>query len=126
MSTTKPDKPYPDFPLFPHASGKWAKKVNGKTLYFGKWNDPDGALEEYQGSVILTLGALCEKFKKTKCLAHNTGEICSTTYADYVRTCTWLVDFVGASTPIGQITAMKLLDYKAHLAERRGLRSLGN
>jgi len=43
----KPSKPHPDFPLYSHDSGKWAKKVCGKTHYFGTWDDPDGALEQY-------------------------------------------------------------------------------
>ena len=38
-----PQKPRPDFPLFPHLRGYWAKKVRGKLVYFGKVaDDPNG------------------------------------------------------------------------------------
>ena len=43
----RPGKPYPDFPLFPHATGRWAKKINGRFAFFGPWGDPHGALERY-------------------------------------------------------------------------------
>jgi integrase len=44
----KPEKPSPDYPLFAHATGRWAKKVNGRTVYFGTWDNPAAALREYE------------------------------------------------------------------------------
>ena len=41
-STTKPAKPYPSFPLYARPSGKSAKTIDRKTVYFGKLGDPDG------------------------------------------------------------------------------------
>ena len=43
----KPAKPYPEYQLFAHAAGVWAKKIRGKLHYFGPWADPDGALQKY-------------------------------------------------------------------------------
>jgi len=44
----KPAKPSTAFPLFAHNNGQWAKKVRGKTFYFGSWDDPHTALAEYE------------------------------------------------------------------------------
>jgi len=38
--TDRPHKPYPEFPLQPHGSGQWTKRVHGRLCYFGKWAKP--------------------------------------------------------------------------------------
>jgi hypothetical protein len=44
---SKPAKPYPEFPLTAHPAGYWCKKIRGTIRYFGRWEDPDGALKSY-------------------------------------------------------------------------------
>ena len=38
-ASAKPAKPYPEFPLTPHPTGRWRKKIRGKRWYFGKVKD---------------------------------------------------------------------------------------
>jgi hypothetical protein len=46
-ASTKSSKPRPDFPRFPHATRRWAKNIRDRMYYFGPWEDPDGALANY-------------------------------------------------------------------------------
>jgi hypothetical protein len=41
----KPRKPYEGFPLTPHPSDRWCKKIRGKLHDFGKVDDSAAALE---------------------------------------------------------------------------------
>lgn len=57
----KPSKPYSGFPLFAHATGRWAKKIRGRFVFFGPWADPVVALarcREHRDRlfVIVTVG----------------------------------------------------------------------
>ena len=50
-------KPRPDFPLYPHKTGRWAKKVQGRTEYFGRVaDDPEGTRLQLRGMA----GSICE------------------------------------------------------------------
>lgn len=51
----KPAKPRPDFPLTAHATRRWCKKIQGKLYYFGRWEDPQGALREYKAFLAGTV-----------------------------------------------------------------------
>src|SRR5437588_4980624 len=95
----RPSKPYPDFPLFPHATGYWAKKIRGKLHYFGPWADPDGALAKYleqkdalhagrkprPDADALTVKNLANHFLNAKQTFVDAGELSPLTWADYKR-----------------------------------------
>jgi integrase len=102
----KPSKPDPEFPLFPHASGQWAKKIRGKLHYFGKWDDPDAALDKYNAvkddlhagrkprevaGGALTVKGLANAFLNHKQALVDAGELSVHTWADYKKACDLLV-----------------------------------
>jgi integrase len=109
-STTPPDggkpaKPYPDFPLFPHATKRWAKKIRGRLHYFGPWDDPEGALAKYNeqrddlhagrkprpDAAGLTVKQLVNAFLAAKEALVGSGELSPRTYAQYEETCRLLL-----------------------------------
>ena len=105
----KPAKPRPDFPLFPHATGRWAKKIKGKLHYFGPWADADAALARYveqrddlyagrkprrkgQG---LTVKDLVNKFLIAKKARVDAGELALGTFGDQYKTCKRVLSVFG-------------------------------
>ena len=36
-ASSRPKKPYHEFPLYAHPLGYWSKKVGGKLRHFGQW-----------------------------------------------------------------------------------------
>src|SRR5262245_10793787 len=93
----KPGKPYPDFPLFPHANGCWAKKIRGKLHYFGIWSEPDAALAKYLAEkddlhagrtprpdpAASTVKDLANAFLNAKQSLVDAGELSSRTWDEY-------------------------------------------
>ena len=126
MAKTKPirpRKPRPDFPLFPHARGYWAKKVKGRLHYFGKVaSDPQGqaALDLWiaQKDDLLagrkprakrpdeiTVRTLANAFLTHKQDLVNAGELSQWTFQEYHNTCARLVKALGRERPIDDLVA---------------------
>jgi integrase len=136
VAVSKPQKPSPDFPLFAHASGKWAKKINGRVKYFGRWADPQGALQEYRklcesvkypdDKSSITLATACDLFLDAKEKASNRGEIQTRTYQEYLKTLQRLCDFVGKSCPLHKVSQLDLNAFKIDRERTCGLVAIGN
>jgi hypothetical protein len=105
----KSAKPRPDFPLFPHATGRWAKKIRGRLHYFGKGEDADGALAKYleqkddlhagrkprEDTEGLTVKRLGNAFLIHKRDLREAGELSPRTWVHYPETCALLVKHLG-------------------------------
>lgn len=144
-SPGKPNKPYEDFPLFPHATGRWAKKIRGKLHYFGYWRDrpADGwkpALELYQqqrddlhagrmpraSTDGVTIRDLCNRFLTSKQHQVDTGEITIRTFRDYNSTTDRIVRVFGKSRVVVDLAADDFESLRADIAKTRGAVALGN
>lgn len=137
---SKPKKPYDGFPLFPHATGRWAKKIRGKFHYFGRWDDPNSALQKYLDERDdlyagrsprapadgLTIRDLLNRFLTSKQLLLDTGEIANRTFLDYRTTCQHIADAFGLVRLVDDLVCDDFEKLRTKLAKRRGPVALGN
>lgn len=131
----KPEKPRPDFPLFPHATGRWAKKVRGRFQYFGKVaDDPKGnaALNlwlEQKDELLagrtprnnqdgLTLRELCNRFLTAKEAQRDAGDITPMTFSDYHSTAKILLEAFGKDRLVDDLAADDFESLRKSLAKR--------
>src|SRR5262245_51124357 len=137
----KPEKPRPDFPLFPHATGRWAKKIKGSLHYFGPWRDPEGALAKYvreredleagrkptpadtQG---LTVRDLCNRFLTVKLKRADAGEITQGTFRDYHATCARIVSVFGKTRLVEDLRPDDFEKLRDEIQKKRGPVALAN
>lgn len=140
VDTRKPAKPYADFPLFPHATGRWAKKIRGKLVYFGPWSDPQAALDLYlkrkddlhagrtprPDKDEQTIRHLCNAFLTAKQRMVQSGELTTRTFSDYFATCDVLLSAVGKNRLAADLTPDDFGRLRAKLAKSRGPVALGN
>ncbi len=136
----KPKKPHPDFPLFPHATGRWAKKVRGKMCYFGKWNDPQAALAKWleQKDDLLagrkprsknsgpTVRDVANKFMESRLARLEAGELSQKTHDDYETTCKRFVDLFRLERPVDDLRPEDFSRLRMLLAKTNGPVAIGN
>jgi integrase len=138
LGDSRPQKPHPDFPLYAHKTRRWAKKVKGRTHFFGRWEDPQGALErwlETKDDLLagrrprpkggLTVRDLCNQFLDAKRRRVETGELAEITWHSYWTTCKLMARFLGDHL-VTDLRADDLARYRAELAKTRGLVSLAD
>jgi integrase len=152
-SADRPKKPYPDFPLSPHPSGAWQKKIRGKIHYFGKWArrvngklvrvEGDGwkeALEEYKAvaddlhagrtprvqSDGLTVADLCNRFLTSRLRKVEAGEMGERMFAEYKQTTDRLVGTFGKTRVAIDLAAEDFEALRADLSKQYGPVRLGN
>jgi integrase len=135
----KPKKPSPDFPLYAHRNGCWAKKIRGKTHFFGPWHNPDGALANYrQRKDDLHAGRkprperdrvpvkeLANGFLNAKKGRVDNGELSPRTWDDYKRVCDLLVDRFGKNRLVADLRPDDFQELRKHMAATWGPHRLG-
>ncbi len=137
QSKKKPAKPYPHFPLFAHASGKWAKKISGKIEYFGRWEDPLGAVAEFKrlyadgGGGPTTKTYLClydglNEFLVAKEDSKIAGSLSRESFRDYKQTCKSLIRHFGEDADINAFSPSDFAWYKRERSKQLNLVSMGN
>lgn len=137
----KPARPRKDFPLFPHDSGQWAKKVRGKLFYFGTWDDPDAAERKWdiQKHAILegrnpsevtssgdSLSWLINTFMDAKQLQRNRGELTQRALNDYHRVCKHVAKYFGKDRRLETIRANEFDEYKSSFPDTWGPVTVNN
>jgi hypothetical protein len=134
----KPAKPNPDFPLFPHASGQWAKKVRGKMHYLGKWDDPDAALNSYlkqkdalhagrkprEQAEGITVKELVNAFLNAKQSLVETGELLARTWNDYKFACDLIVSRFGKTRLVDDLGPDDFAALRNYMAKRWAVTSV--
>jgi integrase len=140
LNLDRPAKPYPEFPLFPHQTGRWAKKIRGQMHYFGPWSDPDGALAKYleqkdslhagrkprEETEGATVKAMCNQFLIAKLALVESGELTNRSWADYKAATDLIISHFGKSRLVSDLDPDDFAALRNKLARKWGPVTLGN
>ena len=129
VKTAKVKKPYPEYPLFAHASNQWAKKIKGRMWYFGTLDDPTAALAKYDEQIHeiqagrdprrtrkqisaaeLSVYDMCNLYLARQQARIKSGEVSNRHFSDCFRSCKLITDYFGK---FQSASALKVADFTA-------------
>jgi integrase len=151
----RPPKPYLDFPLSPHPSGRWQKKIRGQIHYFGRWGQVvDGVMTRIEGDgwkealdlyieqrddlfagrkprpkgdgVGPTIADLCNAFLTAKERQRDAGEITARTFVEYMAVTDRIVGAFGRTRVITDLRPDDFAALRDQMAKQWGPTRLGN
>ena len=138
-SPDKPAKPYPEFPLFPHATRRWAKKIRGVMHYFGPWDDPDAALAKYleqkdalhagrkprPAASAVSVKDVANAFLDHKEALLAAGELSPRTLENYKVAAESLIEHIGKARLVVDLDPQDFAALRAAMAKKWGPHRLG-
>lgn len=146
------ERPTRDFPLSPHSSGKWQKKIHGETVYFGTWaKRVDGKLKRIEGdgwqdalatynrqadalhagrtprasTDSITVAKLCNRFLTSKLRKVEAVELSSRAFKEYREATDLIVTAFGKTRLVDDLAADDFESLRARMAKRWGPARLG-
>jgi len=141
--TLRPEKPYPEFPLFAHPNGQWSKKILGRPWYFGTWDNPDSALRLYLDQIddiragrnpnrqslnggSINMADMLNNFLVAKRDQSQNGEISVRHFQDYKRSCTVVLEFFGRRLAVSSLTTADFSSLRQAFPKTWGPTKIGN
>jgi integrase len=146
VKTGPPKKPYPEYPLFAHAVGQWAKKIKGKLWYFGVWASPDDALRKYLSEVdeiqagrdprkagvvgvysdTISAYDVCNHYLDRQQRRADSGEVTRRNFSDNLKACQRFMGHFGKFTKAAALRAADFSAYKATFPDTWGAERTAN
>jgi integrase len=117
----------------------WAKKIRGKMYYFGKWDDPDGALAKYNEQKeelhsgrkarpapdAVTVKDVANAFLNAKKNLVDAGQLSPSTFLNYKAAAAITVSILGKGRLVGDLRADDFATLWRAMAKKWGVRRLG-
>lgn len=120
-----------DFPLWLQPSGRWCKKIKQRVHYFGKADDPQGALSRYLAertdleagrtfrqpdSDELTVRDLCNEYLTVKERLLESGDIVQRTFRAHREVCGRTIGFLGRARLVADLRPEDFARFRGELA----------